>query len=1263
MNAASRSFYPLRHLSIRVPWHDTGWNGTVCKAPKLNGSCLKLDNIARHRNDAAEDAVAGLSLEQLEPHQWPCCIAERGTFMAPFEYARMVRHPYVETSPQTHGHFAPTPLRHPPYSAPAIPFLWLRRENLEEYSRIYGIDTNIEWEPTLPFNTGWVQDYRNHSAVLNCFYGHIKPQQSLCFFYAKQVPFVEDYRRVIVGVGRVLHIAPLSEYNYHQPGKIRSLVWDRLVQHSIRPDFKDGFLLPYHEALKFAEINPDFDPAEIAAFAPDDRMGEFSYATEHVTHDGAIASLLACAASLNKAKLFLPGPWGRCLKWIDTQLAQVWKMRGPCPGLGAALCAFGVELGTFVAREIAAKLSENEDPWPLVDCVFRDPKTHLPPELSSQIGSTLQRTWQVLPPERRSLLKLLSRLEITPDKASLLYVQEVREQNGIFCQDSDLLNNPYLVYELTQTTINPVSVWTVDRGIFPDDCIRENHPLPEPSALDSGTDKRRIRALSVEILEQAANTGHTLLPEKDVILQIRDLDLEPSCDVNRDLMSVAQECFASVIDIVEIETAGCESDPRRKKAYQLHRLSQMGNAIRRAVNKRIKGKRHQIPADWRSRLDATLESAEGVGKDAVTDAAEERARQEKAAALKELAESRLSVAIGPAGTGKTTLLSVLCGQPDIAAGGVLLLAPTGKARVRMEQAAKGFNLEAYTLAQFLYRCGRYDTRTQRYHLSDKPARHYARTVIVDEASMLTEEMLAALLDALKGVHRLILVGDPRQLPPIGPGRPFVDIIAKLTPDNVETIFPRVGSGYAELTISRRQGGLETEDLQLANWFSGQSLAPGEDEIFDTVVKSGKSDRVRLVQWQTPEEFKDRLLEILVEELHLESGQDIQGFDRSLGGKPRGDYTYFNLGAANQAEAWQILSPVRGLAHGVSEINRLIHQRFKFKAVELARQKYRRIPQPLGAEEIVYGDKVINAINHSRSGKKVYPKEGATGYIANGEIGIAIGQFKTRRMRGLPWLLKVEFASQPGFQYDFSKGDFNEELNNTLELAYCLTIHKSQGSEFDLVLLVLPNPCRLLSRELLYTALTRQRERVVILHQGDRADLKRYASDALSDTARRLTNLFHIPHPVEVFFTTAVGQTQVEKTESRFLEDRLIHRTIRGEAVRSHSEVTIANRLATHQLEYTYEKPLTIGNSTKYPDFTLEDDESGISYYWEHCGVFNDPAYQVRWHDKLEWYRHHDILPYEEGGGDRGTLIVTRDKENGGISAAEIDRTIQAAIAP
>ena len=79
--------YPLRHISIRVPWHDTGWDGRVCAAPMLNGACLKLKRIAEDRDDDAEESVAGR--DQGSPQaEWPACVSERVGFMAPFEYTR-----------------------------------------------------------------------------------------------------------------------------------------------------------------------------------------------------------------------------------------------------------------------------------------------------------------------------------------------------------------------------------------------------------------------------------------------------------------------------------------------------------------------------------------------------------------------------------------------------------------------------------------------------------------------------------------------------------------------------------------------------------------------------------------------------------------------------------------------------------------------------------------------------------------------------------------------------------------------------------------------------------------------------------------------------------------------------------------------------------------------------------------------------------------------------------------------------------------------
>jgi ATP-dependent exoDNAse (exonuclease V) alpha subunit len=1274
MNNPNKSNYPLRHISIRVPWHDNGWNGTVCKEPKLNNACLKLKSIAQNRNDDAETIVAGQSIKDLQPNQLPSCVAERGTFMADFEYTRTVTHPYAKTSPDTHNHFESTLIRHSPYSALAIPFQWMlskENSNMEQKAKEYNLTVNLEWEPELRFKTDWVQDRRNQLPLLDCFFEHIHPEESLCFFYAKEVPFVEDSRRVIIGVGRVKNIGSAIEYENNNPGKFRCMLWERSVQHSIRPDFKDGFILPYHDAIEFAKNHPDFDLAKITAFAPSDRMEEFSFGAEHVTHDGAIAGLLACAESLREMKKYIPGNWESCLKWIDARLTEIWKMRGPCPGLGAVLNAFGVELGTFVARDIAAKLENNEDPWPTVDKVFIDPKSYLSPRLVPKISKILQKTWQnlnLVNLERLALLKLLSRFEITSDQANLLFIKTEREKKGINCQDSELLNNPYLIYELTRhiNQKNQISLSTVDRGVFPDNCIREKHPLPEPSAIDTGLDERRIRAFTVQILEDAANLGNTLVSQTDVINTIRNKPISPTCDVTEDTINVAEEIFSShpkAIELVEIEKIDSNDNRITEKAYQLQRLSEMGAIIKNSVRKRIKGKRFEIQTNWEELLDKEL------GKAKPGDKLEEKARQEKIAALEEIAKSRISVLIGSAGTGKTSILSVLCQQPSITSGGIILLAPTGKARIRLQSKS---NVKAYTIAQFLNSCNRYDGETQRYFLSNSPASSAAQTVIIDEASMLTEEMLAALLDAIKGIQRLILVGDPQQLPPIGSGRPFVDIIHEIRKNipNIENRFPCVGNGYAELTISRRQSSNKSDrdDLRLANWFKGQNISPGEDDIFELFAEGKQSDNLKFISWKNPEDFQKTLLNVLVEELELNGIGDAQKFDESIGGKIYGDYAYFNPDAANQIEKWQILSPVRNLVHGVAEINRLIHKTFKARTITSAvggkeNHYYKRqIPKPMGTEEIVYGDKVINVVNHRH--QNIYPDDAdALKYIANGDIGIVVGQFKKQSdtKKWTPWLLQVAFSSQKQHTYNFDATYFKEDSNKYLELAYCLTVHKAQGSEFETVIVVLPNPCKLLSRELIYTALTRQKGKVIIIHQGDLSELKLYTSDAYSETAKRLTNLFEIPCKSEVQLITPKVGDNLGKPETRWLENRLIHRTINGEAVRSKSEVIIANLLHHHNLEYLYEQPLKIDDITKYPDFTIENSEGGIPYYWEHCGLLNNPDYQRRWEAKKQWYRDNDILPYSEGGGTKGYLIETNDDNNGGICSQEIERIIQEVI--
>ena len=558
-------------------------------------------------------------------------------------------------------------------------------------------------------------------------------------------------------------------------------------------------------------------------------------------------------------------------------------------------------------------------------------------------------------------------------------------------------------------------------------------------------------------------------------------------------------------------------------AYQLEHLYRYGDKIKSAVTRRLGGTRHSRSINWKQLLDQAI----NIPVDP-SDQSEINARKEKTAALEELYSSRFSVLIGPAGTGKTTLLKVLCNETTIKNGGILLLAPTGKARVRMETQT-GIP-GAQTIAQFLIGLDRYEPKAGRYHFSEKiQAVSYYKTVVIDELSMMTEDQLAAVLDAVQGVERLILVGDPRQLPPIGAGRPFLDIVQKLMPENVDTIFPRISLGYAELTIRRRQVGQTRDDLLLAEWFSGRALDPGADEIWEKIEEGNSSDHLRFVQWENPDQLQDILLDTIVQELKLKDKTDSKSFELSIGGSAYNRGCIFlgfktgQNGACAKAEDWQILSPVHNNPFGVEAINRLVQTTFRQKTKEFATKTFgRKIPKPQGREEILYGDKVIQTQNQKRF--HVYPKEGSLQYIANGELGITVGQYKTAKMTFTPNALEVEFSSQPGYKYSYYGSDFGDEGNPVLELAYALTVHKTQGSEFGITFVVIPNPCRLLSRELLYTALTRQRNKIIILHQGSLHEIKEFSQDYYSELAARLTNLFTTPQPVFV--------------QERFLENQL-----------------------------------------------------------------------------------------------------------------------------
>jgi hypothetical protein len=227
--------------------------------------------------------------------------------------------------------------------------------------------------------------------------------------------------------------------------------------------------------------------------------------------------------------------------------------------------------------------------------------------------------------------------------------------------------------------------------------------------------------------------------------------------------------------------------------------------------------------------------------------------------------------------------------------------------------------------------------------------------------------------------------------------------------------------------------------------------------------------------------------------------------------------------------------------------------------------------------------------------------------------------------------------------------FREDGDVQIELAYAITIHKSQGSGFKTVFFILPNPCPLLSRELFYTALTRQEDKIIIFHQGDFKDFKKYCSDEYSETGRRLTDLFFKP--------------DIKQVSKKYYDSKYVQISAKGEFMISKSEVIIADHLYYKKVDYAYENPITDATGvTIHPDFTIEDAETGIVYYWEHLGMITNDDYRSKWNRKLEWYARNNVVPYTDATTDNDKqLVITKDKPDGGIDSNEILKIIKEVI--
>jgi hypothetical protein len=1210
----------MNHLTLRVAWHDNRWNGAVCAAPSQNALCIALKRTRANRRDAQEDGLANTPFSEIGPAQMPPCQEESGAFMSDRPWTRIIEHPYQKWSKTaaTHSHLRPTMITVPEYATCAIPFAWLLRENQDELDARFVERGPADPEP--PIDTAWVFGRARQEWLLEKFFNSLTQEHSLGFFYTKEgQPISDSINRLVVGVGRLTRIDRQLELDTE--GSKRSFpLWDRLVEHSIRPDGDDGFLLPYHDYLA-ATGDPREDERraellnEIAVTPEPAHTRDFSYFSELASPDVALSTLVRCLEAVRRVRQhgIAPGPWEAREHWINDQIAVAWKDRGAFPGLGSALEALGMPMGTAMARDllVAGEIAADEDPWPLVDAVLRG--DHQPPHKGYEPALDAARnTWVGLPQERRRLLQLLSRFALTSDQATRWFSPaERREVTDVTVLNNQILANPYLVaeHDLGEVGKPSVSLGVIDRGL-----LRDGNPVHGPTRpVESSHDGRRICAALVTVLRRAADEGDSLLSVTEALERLGDLDLAPPCAIPPDWLPANASVLEKSIEQLALpgpEVSDAE-EPEAIASVQLTAVKKREEKLARILVSRAERGLPSLNADWEQLLLAS------IGEDFNSeDARHVDALAEQKGALERITTHKLSLLVGRAGTGKTSILGALVRCQPLADEGILLLAPTGKARVRLQRAT---GRDARTIAQFLYALKRYDGPRQRPRFDGKERYRKEKTVVIDECSMLTMDDLYAVLQALDTGHvqRVILVGDPNQLPPIGVGRPFADFEAVLDaaaddPSDVPSGLPT--EALARLTVEvRMREDRPSDTLRLAAWFTNEPQPQDADQVLSNLELGNEFNDLDIVFWSSPDDLRARLLDQFQMRLGLSGPDDVQGFNKALG--IDGGMVPFDR--PDGVERFQILAPVRMHPHGVIDLNRWIQRTF--------RKRDSWIPV-LGEERIGVKDKVIQLRNQTRNAYDWTIGNATEDYFANGEVGIVA---KHRD----PWF-DVLFAGRANLTTGYRGGREFSDSEWVLELAYALTVHKAQGSDFDIVFVVLPKESRLLSRELLYTALTRARDRMVLLIEGEDASmLYDFTRPERSETMRRNTNL-------------VAPSIRARRDEVPYAE-YLIHRATDGTMLRSKSELVIANMLADLEIPYEYERPLR-GEAvagTIRPDFSFET-PAGDVIVWEHLGMLGAQSYRDAWNWKLSWYRENG---YEEGRN----LFTTRDRENGGLHSDDI----------
>ena len=388
-------------------------------------------------------------------------------------------------------------------------------------------------------------------------------------------------------------------------------------------------------------------------------------------------------------------------------------------------------------------------------------------------------------------------------------------------------------------------------------------------------------------------------------------------------------------------------------------------------------------------------------------------------AIKAINDNNVTIITGGPGTGKTTIIKSIIEIYKQKKYKIVLAAPTGRAAKRMTETT---GEEASTLHRLL-EIGKVDEESLfKKDTEYKGAPIDADIIIVDEVSMVDMFIMSYLLDCIYQGTKLILVGDSDQLPSVGPGSVLHDLIAseRIVTVHLDKIFRQAAKSKIILNAHRVNNGkgfLTKDDTELEE--------DSKQDFF--FIKENNQEKV------------------LQEVLSLCNGRL----------KKFGDYDFF--------ESIQVLTPTKKGLLGTKEMNKQLQQ-------ELNPSRDGESEKNSMGAIFRIGDRVMQIKNNydmyweKRNNDNIETGNG----VFNGETGTITNiDEKGKNVR-------VKFDDEKVCWYQFN------ELEQ-IEHSYCVTIHKAQGSEFDVVIMIIPQAApMLLTRNLLYTGLTRAKKLLIVV---------------------------------------------------------------------------------------------------------------------------------------------------------------------------------------